>query len=425
MKHLFLFYFVFLFAFHANAQDFIRVEQAQFKKGNETYRFLGTNFWYGMNLGATDASGNHSRLLKELNKLQALGIKNLRIMAATEGPDTAPWRIVPALQTDPQTYNQSLLEGLDFLLNEMRKRDMHAVVCLNNMWPWSGGFAQYVNWVTKEDIPYPPPAEQGSWLKFTTYSDRFFQLPKAQELAQQHIIQIINRTNSINQVPYKDDPTIMAWQLANEPRSLLHKKKYLEWVATTAKFIKSLDANHLVSVGSEGNAFFPLSSKFKDEHAFKDIDYCTVHIWIENWKWYNPQKGKRNFNSATRKAVNYLRQHIQQAKTLNKPIVLEEFGIARDNGSYEETSTTKRRDMYYDRLFKIIYQSDHQHVMGANFWAWGGFGRPTAPKAVWQPGNAFIGDPPFEYQGWYSVYDTDLSTLELLKRWAAIAEDHK
>jgi len=413
------------FSSFSKGQDFIRIENTQFKKGNQTYRYLGTNFWYGMNLGASDSTGNRIRLINELDHLSALGVKNLRIMAATEGPNSEPWRISPALQTSPQQYSQPLLDGLDFLLAEMQKRDMHAVVCLNNMWPWSGGFAQYVNWVTKEKIPYPPPSPNGSWLKFTTYADRFFQLPEAQELANQCLELIINRTNSINNIPYKEDPTIMAWQLANEPRSLFHKKKYLEWVQATAKLIKSLDSNHLVSVGSEGNAFFPLSSKFKEEHTFAEIDYCTAHIWIENWKWYNPQKGKRNFNKAVRKAENYLKQHIAEAKELGKPIVLEEFGIARDNGSYSDASSTDRRDSYYDRLFTIIYQSDHLHAMGANFWAWGGEGRPTAPKAVWQLGNDFIGDPPFEYQGWYSVYNTDHSTLEVLKKWANIAESDR
>jgi len=405
------------------AQSFICVENAQFKKDNKTYRYLGTHFWYGMNLGASDETGDRERLLKELDQLSDLGIKNLRIMAATEGPNTAPCRIVPAVQTEPKQYSKPLLEGLDFLLDEMRKRDMHAVVCLNNMWPWSGGFAQYVNWVTKEEIPYPPPSENGSWLKFTTYSDRFFQLPEAQDLANEFIRMIINRKNSINDIAYKDDPTIMSWQLANEPRSLFHKKKYLAWVASTAQLIKSLDSNHLVSTGSEGNAFFPMSSKFKEEHAFQDIDYCTAHIWIENWKWYNPQKGKRNFKNAMKKAVNYLNQHIADAKTLNKPIVLEEFGIARDNGSYSDQTPTTRRDAYFEKLFDIIYNSKEQHVMGANFWAWGGMGRPTAPKAVWKAGDEFIGDPPFEFQGWYSVYDTDQSTLEMLQKWAAIAAE--
>ena len=124
-------------------------------------------------------------------------------MAASEGPDSEPWRMVPALQTEMGTYNEDLLLGLDFLLDEMAKRDMVAVVCLNNMWPWSGGFAQYVNWVTGETIPYPPPAENGKWLKYMEFSARFFKNKAAQAAYFKHLEVIINRTNSISNIPYK------------------------------------------------------------------------------------------------------------------------------------------------------------------------------------------------------------------------------
>jgi mannan endo-1,4-beta-mannosidase len=51
-------------------------------------------------------------------------------------------------------FNENLLVGLDFLLVELKKRDMVAVMCLNNFWPWSGGFAQYVSWANaNETIP--------------------------------------------------------------------------------------------------------------------------------------------------------------------------------------------------------------------------------------------------------------------------------
>ena len=70
--------------------------------------------------------------------------------------------------------SSDLLEGLDFLLMEMGKRKMTAVVCLNNFWPWSGGFAQYHRWFGGAEIPYPPPAEGGSWFTFARYSSRFY-----------------------------------------------------------------------------------------------------------------------------------------------------------------------------------------------------------------------------------------------------------
>ena len=61
------------------------------------------------------------------------GQGNYTIMAASEGPNSESWRIVPALQTAPGVYDEDLLDGLDFLLAEMGKRDMQAVLCLNNI----------------------------------------------------------------------------------------------------------------------------------------------------------------------------------------------------------------------------------------------------------------------------------------------------
>ena len=53
-----------------------------------------------------------------------------------------------------------------------------------------------------------------------------------------------------------------------------------------------------------------------------------------------------------------------------------------------------------------------------NFWAWAGEGRPTQPGGIWKAGEPFIGDPPHERQGWYSVYDGDSATVKLIGEWA-------
>ncbi|MEM6319891.1 MAG: mannanase [Bacteroidota bacterium] len=400
--------------------NFVKVEKNQLTRNGQPYYYIGANFWAGMNLGIEGNDPYRIRLVKELDRLQALGVSNLRIMAASEGPDSEPWRMVPALQPEVGKYNERLLKGLDFLLVEMKKRDMLAVVCLNNMWPWSGGFAQYINWVTGDPIPYPPPAENGKWLKYMQFSARFFKNEAAQAAYFDHIKVIINRTNSISNTSYKEDPTIMSWQLANEPRAIISHQKYRRWVERTAAFIKSLDAHHLVSIGSEGDAFLPFSQKFKKEHRLQHIDYATMHIWIQNWGWYDPKKAAISFPKALRKAKKYIHRHIKKAKKLGMPVVLEEFGIARDDESFELNSSTTYRDRYYTEVFDLIYQAAKrgEPIAGCNFWAWAGEGRPRHPKAVWKAGDDFIGDPPFEYQGWYSIYDTDESTLGVIREYA-------
>jgi mannan endo-1,4-beta-mannosidase len=74
------------------------------------------------------------------------------------------------------------------------------------------------------------------------------------------IAKIVKRVNTITGKPYSDDANMMSWQLANEPRpgsgkaTPEEKAVYVKWVAEVARYIHSLDKNHLVSSGSEGLA---------------------------------------------------------------------------------------------------------------------------------------------------------------------------
>ncbi|MBW1654939.1 glycoside hydrolase 5 family protein [Flavobacterium quisquiliarum] len=403
----------------SNAQSFVKVENGKLIKDGKPYHFVGTNFWYGMNLAAVDKD----RLLRELDRLNHLGVKNLRIMASSEGSLDTPWSVQPTMQKEPEIYNDELWTGLDFLISEMNKREMTAVVCLNNFWPWSGGFAQYVSWANKDEtIPYPPPAENGDWRKYQQYSARFYSDKTAQKWFGNHIKKVINRVNSITKIPYKKDTTIMAWQLANEPEGSNNIKDYQKWIHETAKLIKKLDSNHLVSIGSEGNTPSPSNgTNFEKDHQSEYIDYCTFHLWVQNWGWFDPIKAKETYSTALEKANNYIEEHAKIAQKLNKPIVLEEFGISRDENSYDAASSVQIRDEYYAFVFNKIYGLSQTiaQVSGVNFWAWGGEGRPSNPMSIWKIGDDLIGDPPHEYQGWYSVYENDKSTQEIIRSYAS------
>jgi mannan endo-1,4-beta-mannosidase len=58
-------------------------------------------------------------------------------------------------------------------------------------------------------------------------------------------------------------------------------------------------------------------------------------------------------------------------------------------------------------------------IAGWNFWAWGGTGRAANANYRWREGNDFMGDPPQEEQGLYSVFDSDASSLALIRKHAA------
>jgi mannan endo-1,4-beta-mannosidase len=385
------------------ATGFVWAQDGRFILDGQPYYFVGVNFWQGMNMGMDGPEGDRERLVQELDHLQQLGVTNLRVMASSEGPDTEPYRVVPALMPSPGEYNESVFDGLDFFLAELGKRDMKAVMVLNNYWQWSGGMAQYVSWSEETSIPYP-----GDWGAFLAYSAKFYACDECQTWYRHHIETIVNRINPYAGLAYRDDPAIFSWELANEPR------RYPDaWIDDTAAFIKSFDPNHMVTTGSEGSPPYE-NQDFIETHDGPDIDYVTIHIWPQNWGWYNPVQPD-TYEAAEEKARDYFQQHVTYAATLGKPLVLEEFGLARDGeplgDPFDPESPTTYRDRFYAAMFGLVHDSAATGgpAAGDNFWAWGGQARPD---------TGWVGDPPHERPGWYSVYDKDESTLAIISAHA-------
>ena len=407
-------------AVSASAQ-FVEVSGNQFKLNNQPYYFAGTNFWYGAYLGAPEA-GDRQRLLKELDLLQQHGINNLRVLAASENSYLEK-SVKPSIQNRPGEFNESLLVGLDFLLAEMAKRDMQAVLYLNNFWQWSGGMTQYLQWADK--ITTPDPDVTGDWDAYIGGAASFYRSQKANHMFRDFIKSIVERKNSVNGINYIEDPTIMAWELANEPRAGINnlpasaKQPFLDWVTDTAEFIKSLDANHLVTTGNEGTAGTSGDADlFINAHKPDSIDYLTVHLWPKNWSWLDMDKAEETYPQAVNNAITYLDQHLAIAQQLDKPIVLEEFGVERDYGNYAADGTTKYRDRFFKTIFTYIEEQAAQGeaIAGSNFWGWGGIGNAAHKDFEWREGDEFTGDPPQEPQGLNSVFANDTTTLRIIQQ---------
>ncbi len=404
-----------------NAQhtDFVEVRDGRFFIGDQPYYFLGMNYWYGMHLGADTEYADRARLIRELDMLSELGIDNLRVLAGSEGPDTEPWRVKPSVQPEPGVYREEILEGLDFLLAEMEKRNMRAVLVLNNFFQWSGGMSQYISWATGEPVPYPEQ-DGNTWTDFMTNASRFYALPDARKWFKQFVEALINRTNHITGRRYSDDPTIMAWQLANEPRGYNHPEEYADWVKKASAFIKERTPRQLVSLGGEGKLIAGDENPLFEELAgVPSLDYLTIHLWIENWSRYIPARAEETFFPATGFAMAYVADHIWVAEHVNKPLVLEEFGVSRDKRNYDPAAPVTYRDIFYTMIFEYMLhlRSEGSSFSGLNLWSWSGEGRPEKPGDFWEPGKPLTGDPPHESQGWYGIYSDDTSTLDLIRRY--------
>ena len=395
---------------------FIRVADGQFLWNDTPYYYIGTNFWYGAILASTGEGGNRERLHQELDCLKSIGVDNLRILVGADGKSGVQSKVEPTLQVAPGVYNDTILDGLDYLLVEMGKRKMVAVLYLNNSWEWSGGYSAYLQWAGYGKAPVP--AING-WPAYMRYVKQFQQSDSAKMLFANYVKDIVTRVNRYTKTNYADDPTIMSWQIANEPRAFSDENKELfaAWISDVAALIKSLDKNHLVSTGSEGTQGCERDmALYESIHANINIDYMNIHVWPYNWRWVSKDSLQEKVENAKSKTYQYVEDHLVVARKYQKPLVLEEFGYPRDGFQFCKSSSTQARDSYYKYVFDLIADksASNRLLAGCNFWAWGGFANPSQKHTFWKKGDDYTGDPAQEEQGLNSVFPTD-ATVGIIK----------
>jgi mannan endo-1,4-beta-mannosidase len=411
----------------AAAGDFVLRDGLGFRLAGRPYRFVGTNMWYAPWLGADAPFGNRDRLRRELDALAALGVSNVRINASAE---LSPLRnsVRPAFRDRGENYDETLLGGLDFALTELGRRRMKAVLYLTNFWEWSGGMMTYLHWVNGgRYIDMNDPAHP--WPAFPDMAAGFYASAEAVALYHHYVSAVVSRRNRVTGGLYADDPAIMSWQLANEPRpggseavGRRNLPAYFAWIRETARLIRGLDPNHLVSTGSEGlKGCIESEACVRDAHAPPGIDYVTAHIWPQNWGWVDPRRIEPDFPRAAALTRDYLDRHAALAASLGKPLVIEEFGFPRDGGAFDPAAATSFRDRFYRIVYDAVATSADRGgpIAGSNFWAWNGEGRAAHGDRRFRSGDTvWLGDPPHEPQGWYGVFDGDASTKALVRAHA-------
>lgn len=401
----------------STSNDFIKVENGQFIRNGKPYYYVGANFWYGAILGSEGEGGNRDRLHKELDYLKSIGVDNLRILVGADGSRGITAKVEPTLQIEPGVYNDTILAGLDYLMMEMEKRDMVAILYLNNSWEWSGGYSMYLQWAGKGKAPVP--AEDG-WPAYMEFVQQFVQCDSAKALFSNYVKDIITRENRFTGKKYIEDPTIMSWQIGNEPRAFSdeNKEAFALWIADVAAQIRSLDPNHLISTGSEGKHGCEQDiDLFERIHADTNIDYLNLHMWPYNWGWVKEDSLSEGVAGAKEKAKAYLDEHLTIGAKYQKPVVMEEFGFPRDGFKFSKDTPTTARDEFYKYIFELINSDAQQKGLfaGCNFWAWGGFAELSDEHIYWAKGDDYTGDPAQEQQGLNSVFASDSSTIKIIK----------
>ncbi|GLI67220.1 hypothetical protein VaNZ11_011144, partial [Volvox africanus] len=166
-----------------------------------------------------------------LSAFQRLGMRVGRMWAFNKG-----------LPVRPGEYDEDQFLGLDYCIYLASKFGMRVILALTNLWPQYKGPEHYL---------YMATGSADGKTVYDYYADR-----STRELVKRHFDAIVNRVNAYSGYSYKDDPTILGWDVMNEPRcpgcdeSQISVK--LDWLREMAAYLRSIDPNHLITQGSEG-----------------------------------------------------------------------------------------------------------------------------------------------------------------------------
>lgn len=198
-------------------------------------------------------------------------------------------------------YGSDGLQRLDYVVSAAERYGVKLVLNFINNWGDYGGIAAYTRAFG---------ANATEW-----YTDK-----KSQQVYKDYIKVLVTR--------YRRSSAIFSWELGNEPRCKGCPTSIITtWATEISKYIKSIDPDHLVTLGDEG-WLTPSSGVGDGSYAYSGgegidwvanlkiptLDYGVFHLYPDSWG-YEYEWGN-----------DWIKQHEELAKESGKPIILEEYG---------------------------------------------------------------------------------------------------
>lgn len=295
-----------------SSTSFIKTSGTRFMLDDRPFFVTGVNNHY-----LTYASKNE--VLGVLDDAVAIGANVLRtylqpVIGSLDGsiPTIWNWRLEAdasdlgtkgayVLYWDPRANKMMVndsadgMQKVDFLIAEAGKRRIKLVIAFLDFWAYTGGAQQMRSWYGSQDK-----------------SGFFFRDARTKRDYKAWISYVVQRVNPLTGITYRDDPTIMAWELMNEGNAEPEALR-LAWTAEMSAYVKSLDPNHLVSSGHAN-----VSEKLSDL-TIPTLDFGTWHGYPLYYKL------------TVRQFDDLIREFCRLAVRDGKPVLLEEFGYARSN----------------------------------------------------------------------------------------------
>jgi mannan endo-1,4-beta-mannosidase len=329
---------------------FVQTRGSRFVIAGRPFRFAGAN------VAVMYRDEDRARMPETLRQAAQIGIRVVRVWASGEGgpndvgpvADQSDWPRTHPFRWAPGDWNEEAFVHLDNVIAQAAQNKLFVQLCLANWWRDTGGVTQYLRWVGIDDaadIKY----------RFGINPERamlFYSNEKTRQLYREHLERIVTRRNSVTGLLYRDDPTILGWELMNEAQAVTGRwAERRAWIAEMSTYLKSLDPNHLIAPGDWGYRTAAERREWLADHGLPNIDYCDVHNY--------PKDDSDSFVASPAALHEFVVNRAAAAFALNKPLVFGEFGIGAEG--YNGVSQTE--------WFRAFFESNvRAGAAGAMFW---------------------------------------------------------
>lgn len=254
----------------AKRASYVKTSGTLFNIDGTTGYYAGTNFYPLAFLT------NNADVDLVFTQLAAAGLKVLRV-----------WGFNDITSSTSSVWFQSFISGaspvintgtnglqrLDYVVSSAESHGIKLIINFVNNWSDYGGMAAYNSF-------YGTAATPDLWYTSSTVQAQYKAYIKA----------VVSR--------YTTSTAIFAWELANEVRCTGCATTVItNWATSTSAYIKSLDSNHLVTLGDEGfgasipggDGSYPFQTgpgvDWVANLKISTIDFGTFHLYPSSCKW--------------------------------------------------------------------------------------------------------------------------------------------
>ncbi|MCA9548017.1 MAG: hypothetical protein KC613_26610, partial [Myxococcales bacterium] len=314
---------------------FVRVSQGDLLWGEQGFTVVGLHAPDLLTKAHTFlANGGQDRVAELMRDARALGANVVRTRAYDDRPAEAS-----ALQIDRGMYNEVGLVALDHVIAKAGEQGIKLILPLIGPDDF-GGINQYLVWA---GYLAPIPDDRR----------RFFQAGEIREHFKTHLRTLVDRRNTITGRRYREDPTILAWEILDQPDLMgvfadNSGALLTEFYQDVSIALKEAAPNQLVATGDVGYDINPTPYQqhadalrqarldwlldgsrgvaWRRNHQLPSIDLATIHLGAELLGFPNDAIQMSNLGAA------WIRGHATLASLENKPLVVLRARVSEAGG---------------------------------------------------------------------------------------------